>query len=158
MYRKSCAKILQGIVRKEVHLKVVCTIKVMMRIYLLESMCKKLCLKVVFAKKYWHALYFIIHTLYFITHNFFKKVYFFGIDILCVSFFQIYHEMMQSFWVHIATNGRSTLMRMILCVKSYQHMFCFSLRTYIWYYFVNHHVVWYHYRYHFIYNTYAKWK
>ena len=26
-------------------------------------------------------------TLYFITHNFCKKVYFFGIDILCVSFF-----------------------------------------------------------------------
>ena len=48
MYRKSCAKILQGIVRKEVHLKVACTIKVMMIIYLSESMCKKLCVNVVF--------------------------------------------------------------------------------------------------------------
>ena len=48
MYSKSCAKILQGIVSKEIHLKAVCTVKVMMIIYLSESMCKKLCVKVVF--------------------------------------------------------------------------------------------------------------
>ena len=34
---------------KDLYLKVVCTVKVMMRIFLSESMCKKLCVNIVFA-------------------------------------------------------------------------------------------------------------
>ena len=58
-----------------------------------------------------------------------------------VFFSQICHEMMQSFWVRIATNGWSTLMRMIICVKNYNLFWFFSTYLYMILFYVSQPVV-----------------
>jgi len=80
-------------------------------------------------------------TLYFITHNLCKNVYFSLVLTYFVFFSQICHEMMQSFWVRIATNGWSTLMRMIICVKNYHLFWFFSTYLYMILFYVSQHVV-----------------
>ena len=49
MYSKSCANKLffKKLLRKELYVKVVCTVKVMMRFHYLEGVCEKLYLRVI---------------------------------------------------------------------------------------------------------------
>jgi hypothetical protein len=54
MYHKFCAKkYFHGFIRKDLYVKVVCIVKFMIKIYALESVCKK-----VMHKNYIYKLYF----------------------------------------------------------------------------------------------------